>query len=263
MYYICIVYFSIKISTESVGIDSYRLFYFFNFTFEPVRISLRVHFFGDVCNGVPDYILDRVLIKLGFFCFCHEMFTSIVRTVIRIQIDPFHNRIKTLIESGVSHLCVVRFFFRIHVIEEKWAIELLRLQITLPHKTFNSGMNRNNASRASSRLYTASHESIFQINILKPKQAQLLRSPSGIALNQQNINALNVSEMRPQKLYFLVSKRYMFVLCFLYLCDKLIREFECTSIISLDDFIFQSKIEHEIEQRLDAALQICCSVLHF
>lgn len=92
MYYICIVYFSIKISTESVGIDSYKLFYFFNFAFEPVRISLRVHFFSNICDGVPNYILDSILIKMGFFCFCHEMFTSIVRTVIRIQVEPFYNR---------------------------------------------------------------------------------------------------------------------------------------------------------------------------
>ena len=236
MYYICIIYFSIKISTESVGIDSYKLFYFFNFTFEPVRISLCVHFFGDVCNGVPDYILDRVLIKLGFFCLCHEMFTSIVRTVIRIQIEPLYDCIKALIEPGISHLCVVRSF-RIHVIEEKWTIELFCLQIALLHKAFNSGMNWNNASRASSCFYTTGHESVFQIHILKSKQAQLLRSPSGIALNQQNVNSFNVSEMRPQKLYFLVSKRYMLVFCFLYLCDKLIREFECTSIISLYDFV--------------------------
>lgn len=62
----------------------YTLFYFFDFSFQPLKFSLGIDLFRDVRNLVADHILDGILVNSCLFGGCDKMLSSIMRTVLRV-----------------------------------------------------------------------------------------------------------------------------------------------------------------------------------
>ncbi len=66
-----------------LGIN-YNLFYFFYFFSKPLKFPFGIHFFSNVRNLMSNHILDSILVNTVFLSHCDKVFSSIMRSMIRI-----------------------------------------------------------------------------------------------------------------------------------------------------------------------------------
>ena len=75
----------------------YKLFYFFDFIFQPLKFSLSINLFGDVRDLVTDHIFDSILINAVLLSHRYEVFTTIMWSMLRVQIQFISNHAETLL----------------------------------------------------------------------------------------------------------------------------------------------------------------------
>ena len=97
------------------------LFYFFYFLSQPVKLSCCIHFLSDVRNFMSDHILDGVFIDAIFFCHAHEMFSSVMWPMVRIQLQFITDSCKSLLIPVVCELYIFPVAIWISAVEKVFA----------------------------------------------------------------------------------------------------------------------------------------------
>lgn len=77
-----------------------------------------------------------------------------------------------------------------------------------------------------------------------------LGSPSRIALNNHELNPIFMSEILPQKSHLIIREWNVFFLDSLYFFNGIVCKLECSRIVPIYKFVFNSIVEHLIEERL-------------
>lgn len=77
-----------------------------------------------------------------------------------------------------------------------------------------------------------------------------VKSPSRIALNNHELNPIFMSEILPQKSHLIIREWNVFFLDSLYFFNGIVCKLECSRIVPIYKFVFNSIVEHLIEERL-------------
>lgn len=115
-------------------------------------------------------------------------------------------------------------------------------------------MDRDDPVNAGVRLHAALKRPFFKVYIFYLQQAEFLRPPPRVALDQQNVNSGHVPERFPKKLHLFVRKRDVLFFDGSDLFDGFLRQVECPGIVPVHELILKGVVQHQVEQGLDLVL---------
>lgn len=134
------------------------------------------------------HVLDRILINTILFSHGDEVFTTIVRSMGRIEIQLVSNHAKAFLVSCVGQSNTLLPSIRINIVEQVWATEFLSLFIFSFNQMANLRMYWNDTISTSIGFHASTESTILKIDIRQFKQTNFLWSPPRITLNENNIN---------------------------------------------------------------------------
>ena len=129
-------------ASNSLGVRPvYKLFYFFNLFSQPIKLSCCIYLFRNIRYLMSYHIFDGVLIHAIFFRHRDEVFTAVMRTMFRVQIELITNTAEYSLITVIGKLDIFLPAIRINIVEQIFAPQLFGFFIFSFHKRLNSGMD--------------------------------------------------------------------------------------------------------------------------
>lgn len=110
---------------------------------------------------MTDHIFDRILIDAVLLSHCYEVFTTIMLSVLRVQIQFISNHAEAFWVSSISERSVFAASIRINIVEQIQTSKLLRLFIFSLNQMTDLRVNWNNPVNAGIRFDTALESPVF------------------------------------------------------------------------------------------------------
>ena len=161
---------------------------------------------------MTNHIFDSVFVNTMFFSHSNKVLTPVVRSMLRIKFQFVPNHSKSLLISVIGQSRIFDPAAWIGVIKQIYASHVLSFFIVPFHQVSYFRVDWHNTVSTRVGFHSPAECTVFKVHVFQLQQTNFLRSPSGIALNQDNIHIHFIIHVLPEQIHLFLCERYVLFL---------------------------------------------------